>query len=345
VPTRFLDRSSFHGPWATSVELSPDGRWLYVSGLGSASEDSRPPSIIDLRGLPSNEKSIDLPRGQRYLRFTGDSKWLVTMDESRTLHIHGLGESVVSVDHIVAGPYAETTLSGNTIVTIDDSHLLQHWRIENNALVNSRQDMPITLENISGLLASTDGRFVVVVGDKLFVMDLRHESPQSHLVDLDAGGYHKVSPSGDWFIGGPRGNFGLFLVNLRLLGNTYPTRILQIHGVEQNGARMDLPFSRDGRWLIAGAPNDAGELCDLSSADPINSAYKLGGVQFHDAEFSPNGDWFVLNNGDQVNFWTLRESDLLAFAASIAKRPLTHAEWKRLFPDEPYQETFENVVK
>jgi WD40 repeat protein len=131
-------------------------------------------------------------------------------------------------------------------------------------------------------------------------------------------------------------------------------RLWHLDGADPTAAPSVLPagatgvttaVASDSRLCGLGYRDAQVRLWDLTAssvrpAGPITLSAAPGPVVR--AAFSPNGRWLVTATHD-YRLWPFGEDVLLRLAQQVAGRNFTHAEWDRLFPDQPYRATFEKL--
>jgi WD40 repeat protein len=103
-------------------------------------------------------------------------------------------------------------------------------------------------------------------------------------------------------------------------------------------------FSPDGRHLVTASDHDTARVWDVSLGIEV-SRLSHDHPNVTDVDFHPAGTLIATASWDRtVRIWVWKPEDLVAEAATRLTRNLTHAEWHRYLPSEPYRRTIEEIT-
>jgi WD40 repeat protein len=104
-------------------------------------------------------------------------------------------------------------------------------------------------------------------------------------------------------------------------------------------------FSPDGQTLASSADHWDNKLVfkillwDVATRQLIGQPLIIDQENIEDIAYSPDGRMLASGGGGNLLLWDVSLESWIASVCRIANRNLTHAEWERYFPDEPYHRT------
>jgi hypothetical protein len=226
------------GPERPRVEMSPDGRWLAISGDGWY---LRSPSGATV-GLSATPALPEVTCFYLQARFSPDGRWLAATTWAASLEIYAMSD-VEGADQVTARPIRDLPTGCESFAFSPDGAVLEtsggdrydtsSWEI----LTSGRGDLPVGSWRDSMELASNGGGLV---------SRCEHDDQGKYVCPGDSAPFPKFSPGGEWIVSGAT-------LRHRLSGQSRvldPTALVGI-------------FAPNGDVIAAGADNSLTRYCKL----------------------------------------------------------------------------------
>ena len=194
---------------------------------------------------------------------------------------------------------------------------------------------------VTCMAVSPDGLWLMTGGqDRMTrVWELSTQVPARNVITL--GGHRgpitavAFSPDGRWLASGSEDGT-VRLWDFAAKSTDLPFAVLAGH---EKGV-VCLAFSPDSRRLATGDAA-AARLWDLATTRPAAETVIPNGhgAPVSQVAFDADRRWLITAS-DAVRAWVLPLDELLELARQTAGRNLTHEEWARYFPGQPYHKTF-----
>jgi WD40 repeat protein len=323
-----------HEDLVNQVAFSPNGRWSV-----SCSNDSTAQlwNMQDLRSEPIVLRGHET--GIAQVAFSPDSCWLATGSFDFTARLWNmqdpLSEPIALNDHKDWVTQVAFSPDGCWLATGSHDHTTCLWKMQDP------RAGPIMLRGHNGVVTqvvfSPDRRWLATGSSdgiaRLWDMRNPHSDP-AVLCDHESEVTQvSFSPDGNWLATGSSDG----IARLWDMRNPHiDPALLRDH----KSAVTQVAFSPDSCWLATGSEDETARLWDTQHPNAEPAVLRGHEYAVTQVAFSPNGLWLATGSCDQtVRLWTLPVELLVAKARRIAGRNLSHSEWERYFPAEPYRKT------
>ncbi len=103
-------------------------------------------------------------------------------------------------------------------------------------------------------------------------------------------------------------------------------------------------FSPDEQWLASGSDDGTVRVWDVENLDAASRVLNGHEDEVTSVAFSPDGQWLASGSDDgTVRVWIVRLEELAEIGCQKVYRNMTHEEWNRYLPGEPYRATCPNL--
>jgi WD40 repeat protein len=299
------------GGWITTLDISPDGRWLALGSGGSS--DVR---LWRMAGNPGEPRDPIILSGHggpvTVVRFGGDGRWLASAAADGSLNLWDLvrpglrpmplrGHDL-AIDAIRFSPEADPS----HLVTWGHDESPRLWRLpdpEADPLVLRAQVGP----TVMGMAVSADGRWIASSSngdDRLVLWSTQDPHTPAHI--LAVPGFARsitFSPDGRWMAAKSQDQGRISLWSLHNLAK--PPLVMVQKGWSDD---RTLRFSPDSRWLVSGTFRPSLDLWDVSGDSPsLEPRYRCQPISpVREFAFSDDGSLLATAAQDNAAYlWSL----------------------------------------
>ncbi|MCL2119550.1 MAG: hypothetical protein FWH27_14130 [Planctomycetaceae bacterium] len=307
----------------TNVIVSEDGHWLAAYGKPGRYENNKEANDVYLwdlnqmahtgiSGSPIVLKGHEKPI--RSLTINGNSKWLVSGSEDRTVRVYDLKAGYPAAEQIV--------LKGHELA-------------------------------VNCVAVSPDGHWLVTGGCDSILRIWDMQSPQSMAVSIPLQEHEgwitalAFSPDGKWLASGSYDN----TIRLwRMTGVPRPEVAQVLSG--HVGRIKSVEFSRQGNLLVSLGSDCEVRLWNLEQGNPSENAlaFHCGQIPISSVAMTGDGKWLVLAqqkpnaNSSGLRLWPLVFDEAFDFAASFAETRFPSLYQRRQNPASPIPEQQEERI-